>query len=86
MDNQVSPTDCLRYPMGLPTSVVITGCESMRDLEQGLAAAYGFQPPAEAERKKLLARTQPASDTGRFEKYKTSDTFDGTARNPSWLG
>ena len=29
---QITPTDCLRYAMGSPASVVITGCESMRDL------------------------------------------------------
>jgi aryl-alcohol dehydrogenase-like predicted oxidoreductase len=81
----VSPTECLRYAMGSGASVVITGCESMRDLGQALGAAYGFQAPTEAQRKTLLARTAPAGDKGQWEKYKVSDMFDGTGRNPHWL-
>jgi len=30
--------------MSLPTSVVITGCDSMRVLDQALAAAESFRP------------------------------------------
>jgi aryl-alcohol dehydrogenase-like predicted oxidoreductase len=82
---EVSPVDCLRYPMGTSASVVITGCESMRDLAQALDAAYGFRAPSAAQRKALLARTAPAADKGQWEKYKVSDMFDGTGRNPHWL-
>ena len=82
---EVSPIECLRYPMGTSASVVITGCESMRDLAQALDAAYGFRAPSEAQRKALLARTAPAADKGQWEKYKVSDMFDGTGRNPHWL-
>jgi aryl-alcohol dehydrogenase-like predicted oxidoreductase len=81
----ISPTDCLRYAMGSGASVVITGCESMRDLGQALGAAYGYQAPTEAQRKVLLAHTAPAGDNGQWEKYKVSDMFDGTGRNPHWL-
>jgi aryl-alcohol dehydrogenase-like predicted oxidoreductase len=81
----ISPTDCLRYPMASPASVVITGCESMRDLAQALDAAYGFRPPTEAQRKALLAHTAPVAAKGQWEKYKVSEMFDGTARNPRWL-
>jgi hypothetical protein len=24
--------------------------------------------------------------TGRLERFKTSDVFDGTAKNPQWMG
>jgi predicted aldo/keto reductase-like oxidoreductase len=82
---EISPTDCLRYAMGSPASVVITGCESMRDLGQALEAAYGFQPQTEAQRKLVLAHTATAGGDGQWEKYKVSQTFDGTARNPRWL-
>jgi len=85
VSGEVSPTECLRYAMGSGASVVITGCESMRDLGQALGAAYGFQPPTEAQRKTLLARTAPAGDKGQWEKYKVSDMFDGTGRNLHWL-
>jgi aryl-alcohol dehydrogenase-like predicted oxidoreductase len=81
----VSPIDCLRYSMGSGASVVITGCQSMRDLAQALEAAYGAQSMTEADRKVVLARTSPAGSDGQWEKYKVSEMFDGTARNPHWL-
>ena len=82
---QVSPTDCLRYAMGSSASVVITGCESMRDLAQALDAAYGSQAmTARIARWFSRARPRPPAK-GEWEKYKTSGTFDGTARNPHWL-
>ena len=34
----------------------------------------------------LLARTAKAAAEGRFERFKTTNGFDGTARNPRWLG
>ena len=81
----VSPLECLRYSMGSAASVVITGCQSMRDLAQALEAAYKTPAMNEEERKVVLARTAPAGTDGQWEKYKVSDMFDGTARNPHWL-
>jgi predicted aldo/keto reductase-like oxidoreductase len=82
--HRVSPVDCLRYSMGSSASVVITGCQSMRDLGQALEAAY-TRAITEADRKVILARTAPAGGKGEWEKYKVSDMFDGTGRNPHWL-
>jgi len=81
----VTPTECLQYAMSLPTSVVITGCESLGVLMQGLDAAYRFHPMSEEARKVLLARTEPAARAGEWERYKISQDFDGTVRVPSWL-
>jgi predicted aldo/keto reductase-like oxidoreductase len=39
-----TPIECLYYSMNLPTSVVITGCDSMDILQQALHAARSFQP------------------------------------------
>jgi hypothetical protein len=33
----------------------------------------------------LLERTQLAGIDGKFEHFKTSEKFDGTAKNPKWL-
>ncbi len=84
--NTATPTEYLHYAMNLPTSVVITGCESMRDLDQALAAARTFHPFSEQQVAALLAKTAPVSAGGRFELYKTSTQFDGTVHNPQWLG
>jgi uncharacterized protein len=40
----VSPIECLQYAMNLPTSVVVTGCDSVPILMQALEAASNFSP------------------------------------------
>jgi predicted aldo/keto reductase-like oxidoreductase len=82
----VTPLQCLHYAMNLPVSVVITGCDSMRILEQALDAARSFQPMKPGEIAAILAKTAQAAREGEFELYKTSHNFDGTWRNPQWLG
>jgi uncharacterized protein len=81
-----SATECLRYAMSLPTSVVITGCDSMPILQQALEAARSFKPMSKDEIATLLAKTSSASSNGQFEQYKTTHNFDGTYHNPQWLG
>jgi aryl-alcohol dehydrogenase-like predicted oxidoreductase len=78
--------ECLHYAMNLPTSVVITGCDSLPILQQALQAARSFQPLSSSEAATLLAKTAKAAEAGQFELYKTSHQFDGTYANPQWLG
>lgn len=82
----VTATECLRYAMSLPTSTVITGIDSMKILQQDLDAVKHFQPLTATEVKDLLGRTAVASTDGRFERFKTTNGFDGTATHPQWLG
>jgi aryl-alcohol dehydrogenase-like predicted oxidoreductase len=84
--NTVSATECLHYALNLPTSVVVTGCDSMEILDQAFDAASSFRPMDAAEVEALLARTAGAAATGEFELFKTTSIYDGTAANPSWLG
>ena len=84
--NAASPDECLRYALSLPTSVVITGADSMEILEQDLGIGAGFEPMSEQEVAALLARTAPAARGGALEKYKTAHNYDGTYQNRSWLG
>lgn len=77
--------ECLRYALSLPTSVVITGCETMGDVAQALRVGQGFTPLSAQERRGLLERTAPHAREGRLEEYKTTTDHDGTARNPQWL-
>ena len=81
-----TPVECLHYAMNLPTSVVITGCDSMPILQQAIDAAHGFRPLGPTEVSSLLEKTAPAAGKGEFERYKTSHDFDGTFHNPQWLG
>jgi predicted aldo/keto reductase-like oxidoreductase len=82
----VEPLECLHYAMGLPTSVVITGCDSVELVGQAVRAAKSFKPMNETQVAALLAKTRDAAQKGEFEGYKTTTTFDGTAHNPQWLG
>jgi uncharacterized protein len=84
-DGGVTPADCLRYAMNLPTSTVITGCETLGVLMQAIETATSWKPIPAPEVNKLLARTAPSAGKGNFERYKTSQDFDGTTRNPHWL-
>jgi aryl-alcohol dehydrogenase-like predicted oxidoreductase len=81
-----SATECLHYAMNLPTSVVITGCDSLPILQQALDAARSFRAMSKEEVAQLLAKTASAAGKGEFELYKTTHNFDGTYQNPQWLG
>lgn len=82
----IAPIDCLHYALNRPTSVVITGIDNQRALDQAFAAARSFRPMTAAEEEALLARSAEAAAAGRFELFKTTDHFDGTAHHPDWLG
>jgi aryl-alcohol dehydrogenase-like predicted oxidoreductase len=82
----VTAIECLQYAMNLPTSVVITGCESMEDLEQALEAARTFKPMTEEQVKTLLDKTAQPAARGEYELFKTTSVYDGTASHPEWLG
>jgi hypothetical protein len=82
----VQPQECLRYALSLPTSVVITGIDSKKILEQAFAVARNFKPMTEQETRALLSRTEKVAESGQFELFKTSAHFDSTAHHPEWLG
>jgi aryl-alcohol dehydrogenase-like predicted oxidoreductase len=82
----VTAIECLQYALSLPVSVVITGMETMENLEQAFTAIDTFQPMTENQRARILERTSAAARTGEFELFKTTSIFDGTAQNPDWLG
>jgi hypothetical protein len=82
----VTAVECLHYAMNLPTSVVITGCDSLPILQQALDTARSFRPLSEKEIGALLEKTAKVARAGEFEPYKTSHQFDGTYQNPQWLG
>ena len=82
----VSAVDCLRYALNLPTSVVITGCDSTQILQQALETVRNFKPMSETDVAALLGKTAQVAQNGHFEEYKTTHNFDGTYMNPQWLG
>src|SRR6187549_1145499 len=63
----VSAIECIQYAMNLPVSVVITGCESMKDLEQALTAARTFKPMTAEQVRSILDKTAAAAARGKYE-------------------
>ena len=84
--NTVSAIEALHYALSQPVSVVITGMDTMQIMEQAFTAMRTFKPLTESETASLLARTRDAALSGQFEPFKTTARFDGSARNPDWLG
>jgi predicted aldo/keto reductase-like oxidoreductase len=82
----VTPIECLHYALNLPTSVVITGCDSMKILDQAFEAARTFTPMTEAQVIAILDKTRQAAMNGTYERFKISTQFDGTIKNPQWMG
>jgi predicted aldo/keto reductase-like oxidoreductase len=83
--NTATPVECLQYALNLPTSVVITGCDSVPILEQALTVVRTFRPLSPEQVVALLAKTEKAAQSGEYELYKTTHNFDATFHNPRWL-
>jgi len=82
----VEAIPALHYSLTQPVSVVITGIDKPEILTQALEAARTFKPLSHTEIASMLEKTRDAAMTGRFELFKTTPHFDGTANNPKWLG
>ena len=82
----VTAVEALHYAMSVPVTVTITGCDSMQVLEQALGVARNFKPLDEQQKIAILQKTAPVGMAGKFEAYKSSQIYDGTANNPQWLG
>lgn len=82
----VQPVECLHYSLNLPVSVQITGIDSKKVLDQAFAVVKDFKPMPNAEFAALVAKTQQVAMDGKYELFKTSTHFDGTAKHPEWMG
>ena len=85
-DKTATAIDLLHYAMSQPVSVVITGIDSMKILNQALEAVRTFKPLSPKRTRKLVKRTRSAASEGQYERFKTSTVHDSTAENPEWLG
>ena len=82
----VTAEECLRYALSLPTSVVVTGIENQKDLDQAIRIGSSFEPLDKDEMAALLDKTKSAARDGDYELFKTATVFDETAKNLEWLG
>ena len=84
--NVATPIECLHYALNLPTSVVINGCDSMERLDQAFEAARTFKPLTPGQLAAIVGKTKQAAMTGKFERFKTTAHYDGTAAHPESMG
>jgi aryl-alcohol dehydrogenase-like predicted oxidoreductase len=84
--NIVKPIEALHYCLNLPIAVQITGIDSQQVLDQALEAVRTFKALSKSEVASLLDRTRAAAQQGKYELYKTSARFDGTAQYPQTMG
>jgi len=82
----IDPIEALHYGLSQPVSVVITGIDKPEMLTQAMKAVSTFKPFTAEQTATFLGKTRDAAHTGKFEPFKTSSIFDGTANNPKWLG
>ncbi len=82
----VTAIECLHYALNLPTSVVITGIDSMKILKQAFEAAASFKPLTRQQVARMRAKSAKVAANGDYELFKTTSVFDSTAQHPEWLG
>jgi predicted aldo/keto reductase-like oxidoreductase len=73
----VKPEEALRYCFSLPVSTVICGMESTAVLRKNLRLAVSFKPYHAGEMDALRQKARGVAGDGRFERYKTTQEFDG---------
>ncbi len=73
----VKPDEALRYCFSLPVSTVLCGMETTAVLKRNLRLAAGFKPYHAGEMDALRQRARAVAGDGRFERYKTTQDFDG---------
>ena len=67
--------------------MVITGIENQANLDQAFEAVEDLQADGQGRgRRTAVAQRAPTRTAGKYELFKTSATFDGTAKNNAWLG
>jgi len=84
--NTVTAMECLQYALSRPTSVVITGIDTMPILDQAFQAAATYSKLSQADIALILQKTATVAADGKYEPFKTTPMFDSTEQHPEWLG
>jgi uncharacterized protein len=73
----LSAAEAYGYALSMPVASQVVGMVSLEQLRENVALARGFKPMPEAERTALVERVREMAGDGRFELFKSSQTFDG---------
>lgn len=73
----LTPAEAYRYSLSQPVASQVVGMTSLEQLEENVALARDFKPLSDAERTALVERVRAVATDGRFELFKSSQSFDG---------
>jgi predicted aldo/keto reductase-like oxidoreductase len=73
----LTAAECYRYALSQPVAAQVVGLTTMEHLDQAVALARAFQPLSDEEKARLVARVKDVAGDGRYELFKSSQTFDG---------
>jgi predicted aldo/keto reductase-like oxidoreductase len=73
----LTPAECYRYALSLPVSTQVVGVSNLDYLKQVIDLARSFEPMNESERTALVSRVAAAAGDGRYERFKSTQAFDG---------
>ena len=76
-DRVVTVEEALRYALTLPAASIVSGIDSFKVLRQNVAIAGRFRPFTALEMERLRSRVAAYAANGRFERFKSSRTYDG---------
>ena len=73
----LTSAEAYRFALSQPVATQVVGMTTMEQLQQNVALARDFTPLSEAEQNALAARVKDVATDGRFELFKSTQTFDG---------
>jgi len=75
-DGIVTVEECYRYFLSQPVSTQVVGLANMEDLDRAVKIARSFKPMSAPELEALRSRLKDVSGDGRYEHFKTTQSFD----------
>jgi aryl-alcohol dehydrogenase-like predicted oxidoreductase len=73
----LTPGEAYRFALSQPITSQVVGMTTLEQLQQNVALARGFKPLSAAEQTALADKVKPFATDGRFEQFKSTQTFDG---------
>ena len=73
----LSAAEAYRYALSQPVASQVVGMVSLDQLRENVGLARAFKPMPEAERTALVEKVREVAGDGRYELFKSSQTFDG---------
>jgi aryl-alcohol dehydrogenase-like predicted oxidoreductase len=73
----ITPEEAYRYALSQPVASQVVGMTTLEQLQQNIALARGSTPLSRTEQAALAEKVKPFATDGRFEQFKSTQTFDG---------